>query len=100
MILFINELLTNPIYSSIIVFISQILFIYLRTINIIYTNDRRMIASTITGVGIGLTYLISMSIGLNSLLNGNLITVFIFLLGGAIGNVWGIYQEKRKDKKE
>lgn len=100
MILFISVLLSNPIYSALIVFISQILFIYLRTINIIYTNDRKMLASTITGVGIGLTYLVSMSFGLNSVLTGDLLTVIAFLLGGAIGNMWGIHQEKKKDKYE
>lgn len=98
MILFISTLLASPLYSSIIVFVSQILFIYLRTINIIYTNDRRLFLSTLTGSVIGFTYLISTAFSLNSILTGDIFTVLAFIIGGVIGNIWGILQEKKKTK--
>lgn len=98
MILFISILLGSPLYSSIIVFVSQILFIYLRTINIIYTNDRKLFLSTLTGIAIGFTYLISTAFSLNSILTGDIYTILAFIIGGVIGNIWGILQEKKKTK--
>ncbi len=95
-----EDLLENQILSSIIVFLSQVAFIYLRTLNVIFTVDRRMWPAIFTGVGIGLLTLISFSIGVKSFLGGEILPVIVFLLGGALGTYWGIKQNEKNDRKK
>ena len=59
-----KELLANPWYAAIIVFITQIIFLYLRTLNVIYTAERKVWGTILTGNGVSVSWLISMSIGL------------------------------------
>lgn len=94
-----KEIMNNPYWSSLIVFTSQIVFIYLRTINMIYTADRRIWPSIFTGMGVGLLTLISFSIGIKSILSGQVIPVIVFLIGGAVGAYLGIKQNDKNEKK-
>jgi uncharacterized membrane protein YfcA len=95
-----KEIIDNQILASLIVFLSQIGFIYFRTLNVIYTVERNVIAAVLTGVCIGVLTLLSFSIGIESLKDGNYWTVAVFLIGGAIGTYWGIKQSiKKEDKK-
>jgi hypothetical protein len=82
------------------VLVSQIIFIYLRTINVIYTSERRMIPAIISGNGIGLAWLVSMAIGGNSILHGEILPIFSFLIGGSLGTYWGILKESKKQNNE
>jgi hypothetical protein len=91
-----SEILQNEYYSALVVLISQIIFIFLRTLNVIYTSERRMLASIITGNGIGLSWLVSMSIGANSIMEGQLIPILAFLIGGTVGTYFGIRKESKK----
>lgn len=91
-----NEILENQYISSAIVFFSQIAFIYLRTINVIYTVELRVWPSIFTGMGIGFLTLLSISIGTKSFISGELMPVVVFILGGAVGAYWGIMQKKKK----
>jgi uncharacterized protein YebE (UPF0316 family) len=91
-----NEILSNPYYSAIVVLISQLVFIYLRTINVIYTAERKMKPAIISGLGIGLSWLVSMSIGADSVLKGEILPIISFLIGGSIGTYWGIKKEQKK----
>ena len=92
-----RELMNNPYWSSIIVFTSQIVFIYLRTLNMIYTADRKIWPSIITGAGVGFLTLISFSIGIKSVLSGDIIPIAVFLAGGAVGTYLGIKQNERNE---
>lgn len=94
-----DTILDNQYYSSLIVLGSQIIFIYLRTLNVIYTSERKMIPTIITGNGIGLSWLISMSIGANSVMEGQPLPILAFLIGGTIGTYLGITKESNKKKK-
>jgi len=94
-----EEYLDNQILSSIIVFLSQVAFIYLRTLNVIFTVERKIWQAILTGAGIGLLTLISFSIGVKSFLGGEIIPVLVFLLGGALGTYWGIKQNERNDRR-
>ena len=85
-----KELLANPWYAAIIVFITQIIFLYLRTLNVIYTAERRIWGTILTGNGVSVSWLISMSIGLNSMFTGDWQPIVAFLVGGTIGTYWGI----------
>ena len=91
-----KEILANPYYSAIVVLISQVVFIYLRTINVIYTAERRLIPAIISGNGIGLAWLVSMSIGADSIMKGEIIPIIAFLIGGTLGTYWGIKKESKK----
>lgn len=95
-----EELLDNQLLSSLIVFLSQVSFIYLRTLNVIYTVERKIWPAIATGVGIGLLTLVSFSIGVKSFLGGEVLPVVVFLLGGALGTYWGIKQNEKNDKKK
>lgn len=94
-----KEIMNNPLWSSLIVFASQIIFIYLRTINMIYTADRRIWPSIFTGMGVGLLTLISFSIGVKSVLSGEVIPIAVFLVGGAVGAYLGIKQNEKNENK-
>ena len=91
-----EEILGNPYLSAIVVLFSQIIFIYLRTLNVIYTSERKMIPSIITGNGIGLAWLVSMSIGADSIMQGEIIPIIAFLIGGTLGTYWGIKKESKR----
>ena len=92
----VETILNNPYLSSLVVLIAQVIFIYLKTINVIYISDRRLLPAILSGNGIGLSWLISMSVGVNSILNGELLPILAFLIGGSIGTYLGI---KNSDKK-
>lgn len=94
-----KEIIANPYLSSFVVLISQIVFIYLRTINVIYTSERRMIPAIISGNGIGLAWLVSISIGGNSIMHGEFLPILAYLIGGTLGTYWGIKKETSKHEQ-
>ena len=91
-----KELIQDPVYSSIVILISQIIFIYLRTLNVIYTAERKMVPSILTGNGIALSWLISISIGTSSVMSGQILPIISFIIGGTIGTYLGIKKESKK----
>ena len=91
-----NYILSNPYISALVVLVSQIVFIYLRTINVIYTSERRIIPAIISGNGVGLAWLVSMSIGCNSIMHGEFLPILSYLIGGTLGTYWGILKESKK----
>jgi hypothetical protein len=94
-----KEILENPYYAAVIVFASQFAFIYLRTLNVIYTVEKKILKAVLSGIGIGILTLTSFSIGIDSFRGGQVLPVLAFLLGGAIGTVWGIMQNIKNEKK-
>jgi len=95
-----GEILSNPYYSALVVLISQIIFIYLRTINVIYTAEMKVRPAIISGVGIGLAWLVSMAIGADSIMKGQVLPIISFLIGGALGTYWGIIKEIKRHEEE
>lgn len=93
-----DEILANQYYSAFVILISQVIFIYLRTLNVIYTAERKMLATIITGNGIGLAWLISMSVGVKSIMEGQPLPILAFLIGGTLGTYLGIKKESKKYK--
>lgn len=96
----IDTILGNPWLAALVILVSQIGFIYFRTLNVIYTAEMRIIPAILTGNAVGICWLISMSIGLNSVMTGDVLPVMAFLLGGTLGTYWGIKQERKKHGKE
>ena len=95
----IQDILNDPYWSAIIVFLSQFMFIYLRTLNAIYTAEKKKLAAILTGNGVGILTLISFSIGIKSVLSGDVVPVILFLLGGSFGTYFGIKQNERNERK-
>lgn len=93
-----KELFFNPWYSSIIVLIIQIIFLYLRTLNTIYTVNNNIPGAIFSGLGIGLSWLIGIAIGSNAILNLEWQPVLAHLLGGSIGTYWAMKNSKNKNK--
>jgi hypothetical protein len=89
----------TPLELGIIVFISQTVFLWFRTLNVIYTSKLKVIPSVLTGIGIGISWLIAVAIGVNSILKLEPIPIIGHLLGGALGTILGLYKEKKKQKK-
>lgn len=91
-----KELIQDPWTASVIIFVTQIAFLYLRTLNVIYTSERKMWATIWTGNGVSLFWLVSMSIGMNSMLTGAWQPIVTFILGGTIGTYWAVKTESKK----
>jgi len=91
-----KEILSNPYYSSIIVLITQILMLYLRTINIVYTTEHNIFGAIWSNNLFAVIWLVSTSIGLNALLNGNLLPIVSFLVGGSLGTYFAMKKEIKK----
>jgi uncharacterized protein (DUF486 family) len=80
----------NPWLASGIILISQIAFIYFRTINVIHTTNKDWKKAILSGWGVGITWLMSVSLGVNSMINMQWQPIVAFLLAGAIGTFIGI----------
>jgi len=89
------EIMKNPWLSSLIVLITQILFVYCRTLNVIYTSDRKLIPTIITGNIIGICWLVTMSMGVSAMLNLQWQPILAHLLGGTAGVVLGFKTDKK-----
>ena len=79
-----------------VVLLSQIAFIYLRTLNVIYTSDRSMWPSVVTGVGIGITWMIGIAIGVNALNEMMWQPILAHLIGGVLGTIWAFRHKSAK----
>lgn len=90
-----KELLGNPWYAAIIVFFTQILMLYFRTINIFFTTQQNMFGAIWSNNANAIAWLLSMTIGMNSMLNGQWQPIISYLLGGTLGTYWGIKREIR-----
>lgn len=95
-----KELLTNPWYAAIIVCITQILMLYLRTINIIYTTKHNIFGAIWSNNGVAITWLLSMTIGMNSMMSGQWQPILAFMIGGSVGTYWGLRKEIKHSTKK
>jgi hypothetical protein len=50
----------------------------------------------LSGAGLDISWLISVAIGLTSIMTGDWQPIVAFLLGASIGRFWGIKQEKKR----
>lgn len=71
--------------QSIIVLVSQLIFIYLRTVNVQAIAKSNTVLSILSGIAVGLTGLLSLAIGVDSVIDGRVLPVVFYLLGGSIG---------------
>jgi hypothetical protein len=83
-------ILNNTVLQSLVVMVSQILFLFFRTLNIRYIAERSVIKAVISGNCIGILWLITVALGAKALLDGNIMVVIAQLVGGSIGTYIGI----------
>lgn len=83
---------------AIIVFSTQLIFLWFRTLNVIYTSQLKVWPSILTGLGIGISWLIAVAIGVNALMQLQALPVLGHLAGGAIGTYVGMYNKIKKSR--
>lgn len=88
-----KDLVENQWYASTIVLVTQIAFLYLRTINIIYTSERRVWPTILTNIGVSLTWLLSVGISMGSMFSGSILPILAFLIGSAVGTYLGLLKK-------
>lgn len=91
------EYLTIEI-QALIVFISEIVFLYLKTINIKAIADGNTQKAILSNSGTSIAWLIGVTISVNSILNGNWLPILAFLLGGIIGTYLAMEKGKSQNK--
>ncbi len=86
--------------QALIVFFSEIVFLYLKTINIKAISKGNTTKAILSNSGISIAWLIGVSISVNSILNGKLLPILAFLLGGAIGTFLAMRKQKSSNKEK
>jgi len=84
-----NDLIINPWTSAIIIFILQMVFILFRTINVIYTAEKKVLASILTGNIIGVCWLASIFLGIDAIMNLLWQPIVAYFIGGSLGQYLG-----------
>jgi len=75
---------------AVIVFASQILFLYFRTVNVKAVSNSNTFKAIWTGWGIAITWMIGISIGATSMMEGHFLPIISHLLGGTLGTYLGM----------
>jgi len=91
-----DYILTNPWLAAVVTFIAQLSYMYLRTINVIYTSEMKLVPAMLSGLGLDISWLISIAIGLTSVMTGDWQPIAAFIIGATVGRFWGIKQEQKK----
>ena len=79
-------------YQCIIIFLVQLGFIFFRTRDIIFTSRKMKWQSILNGLAVHVMFLLSVSMGVNSVLNlkSNFVVLIFSALGGATGTYFAI----------
>lgn len=95
------QYLTNPWSIALVVLITQIIFIYLRTVNVAYIAKDSTPGALISGAGVGLFWMITTTLGVYSITELYWQPVIAHLSGGAIGTYYGMLtgRQKKCEKK-
>lgn len=90
------EYITNSNWlSALVVLITQILFLYFRTLNVIFTAERKMIPTQLTGIAIGACWLLGIAIGVDAVKEMKWQPITAHLIGGVIGT-WFAFKSDKK----
>ena len=90
-------IINHEIWAAVITMVVQIVFIYLRTVNVAAIADRKLWLAVFSGVGIGLSWMISTSLSVTSVIEFKLLPILAHLIGGALGTYWGFLTAGNKD---
>ena len=82
--------------QCILVFISQVAFIYFRTVNVVYVSDKDRWGVFWSGALVNICWLISVSIGVSAIMTGNVWLIASNVIGGLAGADWAIRRNGKK----
>ena len=76
--------------EKVVLVLSQLVFSYARTVNVIHNSRSLMIPSLISGTVVKISWLVSTYLGVNSLVTKDYLSVFLYLLAGVLGDYLAI----------
>lgn len=82
--------------QSLIVFVSEIIFLYMKTINIQAISKAKVFPAIVSNSAVSITWLIGVTISITSLLNKHYLPILCFLAGGVIGTYLAMMRHKKK----
>lgn len=85
--------------EKIILIVSQLVFSYARTVNVIHNSKGLMIPSLISGTIVKITWLISTTLGVNALITNNYLSIILYLLAGMFGDYLALKSRKKDIQK-
>lgn len=91
-----DNIIENPWLGAIVVLITQIIFIYCRTLNVIYVSEKKVLLSILTGNLIGIAWLVSIAVGANAIMTLQWQPILAHLTGGTLGTYWGFKTRGKK----
>jgi len=83
-------IINHEYWASIITFVVQIIFIYLRTVNVAAIADRKIWLAILSGIGIGISWIASTTLSVTSVIEFQFLPVVAHLIGGSLGTWWGM----------
>ena len=89
----------DTVTLCIIIFMTQLGFIFSRTMNVIYTAEHNTIGAMITGATTHVTWLISIGIGAKSVMYLDIPVMICSLIGGLIGTNYAIKLKIKLNEK-
>ena len=95
----IEAILGNPWLAGLVVLITQIIFLYFRTLNVMYTSENKILPSVVTGTAIGFAWLITIAIGVNAMIDGEWQPIVAHAVGGILGTLWGFHSKEKQERK-
>lgn len=90
----------SPYLLGLIIFITQLIFIFSRTMNVIYTAEHNNAGTFYTGIAVHLSWLLSIAIGVKAVMFLDFFVIFCSLSGGLSGAYWGIQLKKNLNKRK
>lgn len=76
--------------------LSQLLFSYYRTTNVIHNSKGLILKSIFSGIMVKVTWLVSTYLGVNSLITKDYFMIFLYLASGVLGDYLGLLKNKIK----
>lgn len=76
----------NQIQLGIIVFVLQIVFEFLRSVNVRYTSRDLVFMAVLTGFFVKMLWLFTTFMGVKSMIDGDYFVAMMYVLGGTIGS--------------
>jgi len=81
--------------EKVILILSQLVFSYARTVNVIHNSKGLMIPSLISGTVVKITWLLSTYLGVNALITKDYLSVLLYLLAGVLGDYLALKSRKK-----
>jgi hypothetical protein len=82
--------------DKVILIISQLVFSYFRTTNVIHNSKGLILKSIFSGTMVKVSWLVSTYLGVNSLITKDYFMIVLYLISGVAGDYLGLLTNKNK----